>query len=407
MEYNYKKIKDIAKVYSGTTPSTSKSEYWNGSIKWITPAELQDGHNWYIYDTERKITEEAVQSKSLKMLKVGTILLTTRAPIGKVALAGETICTNQGFKNIECNTNVINPEFLYFWLLSKKKYLNSLGRGATFKEISKTIVENIQVPVPALNIQKEIVEVLKKSLFLIERRRVQIEALEQLTQSVFLEMFGDIANNPMNWETFRLDEIYEIIDGDRGKNYPKQNEFYDEGYCLFLNTGNVTKSGFNFDKTMFITKEKDEVLRKGKLERYDLILTTRGTVGNIAYYDDKVPYENVRINSGMVLLRKKADINPMFFTYYFRNPFVYKSLISGTAQPQMPISNLRNAKIFYPPQNLQSKFGDIVNKIENEKNLMKEALKQLEDNYYSLMQRAFKGELFTDKEVSNLYIREG
>lgn len=94
MKFKYKKIKDIAVVYSGTTPSTSKSEYWNGNIKWITPAELQDGHNWYIYDTERKITDEAVRSKNLKMLKKGTILLTTRAPIGKVALVGEVMCTH-------------------------------------------------------------------------------------------------------------------------------------------------------------------------------------------------------------------------------------------------------------------------------------------------------------------------
>lgn len=107
---------------------------------------------------------------------------------------------------------------------------------------------------------------------------------------------------------YTIGQLAEIIDGDRGKNYPKQDEFYPQGYCLFLNTGNVTKEGLIFEENQFITKEKDEALRKGKLKRGDIVYTTRGTVGNAGYYNSNVPYENVRINSGMVILRANVEI---------------------------------------------------------------------------------------------------
>lgn len=171
-----------------------------------------------------------------------------------------------------------------------------------------------------------------------------------------------------------MEDLYEIIDGDRGKNYPKQDEFYDSEYCLFLNAGNVTSKGFSFRKNAFITKEKDEVLRKGKLERKDIVVTTRGTVGNIAYYDETVQFENIRINSGMVILRQKKEINHIFFIEYFRNPIVCQSLISGSAQPQMPISSMKNANIYVPPIELQNEFAEFVRQVDKLKFEMENSL---------------------------------
>ena len=114
------------------------------------------------------------------------------------------------------------------------------------------------------------------------------------------------------------DAPLEIIDGDRGVNYPSQNEFSSSGHCLFLNAGNVTSIGFNFSDCAFITPEKDGLLRKGKLVRDDVVLTTRGTVGNVAYFDESVPFEHIRINSGMVILRAKPpDLDARFLTSLF------------------------------------------------------------------------------------------
>ena len=123
---------------------------------------------------------------------------------------------------------------------------------------------------------------------------------------------------------YQIGQLADIIDGDRGKNYPKQNEFFSEGYCLFLNAGNVTPTGFSFEENSFITQEKDNLLRKGKLQRGDIVYTTRGTVGNAALYSGTVPFENIRINSGMVILRCNEDVVDKRYLYqilkseYFR-----------------------------------------------------------------------------------------
>lgn len=112
----------------------------------------------------------------------------------------------------------------------------------------------------------------------------------------------------MSWTVETLDEApVKIIDGDRGKNYPTQNELLDEGYCLFLSATNVTKDGFAFDKCQFITEQKDHALRKGRVQRNDVILTTRGTLGNVAFYSEAVPFDHMRINSGMVTIQAEPD----------------------------------------------------------------------------------------------------
>ena len=146
-------IKEIGTVVGGATPKTDHDEYWGGSYRWITPAEL-DADSGYIYDSVRKLTKEGVESCSLQEMPVGTVILSSRAPIGKVAIAGNTFYCNQGFKNIICKKG-ITPRYLYTVLLLNVEYLNSLGRGATFKEISKGIVESIRIPVPSMELQEQ------------------------------------------------------------------------------------------------------------------------------------------------------------------------------------------------------------------------------------------------------------
>lgn len=112
----------------------------------------------------------------------------------------------------------------------------------------------------------------------------------------------------MNTCRMQMGDVATIIDGDRGSNYPKQDEFLDNGFCLFLNAGNVTSEGFIFENNSFISEDKDNALRKGKLRRGDIVYTTRGTIGNVAYYKDSVPFENIRINSGMIILRVNEEL---------------------------------------------------------------------------------------------------
>ena len=117
------------------------------------------------------------------------------------------------------------------------------------------------------------------------------------------------------------DAPLEIIDGDRGKNYPQHTDFADEGFCVFLNAGNVSESGFSFSNVQFIEQAKDDKLRKGKLKRDDVVMTTRGTIGNVAHYAQNIPFEHVRINSGMVIFR--CDLNRLLPQYLYHNTCAY------------------------------------------------------------------------------------
>ena len=159
-EWNFFKIKDIGKIISGSTPSTNIPEYWNGEYLWITPAELNDD-SFIVNSTDRKLTYLGVKASSLIELPIGTVLLSSRAPIGKVAIVGEKMFCNQGFKNIIPNEEV-NPIYLYYILKGKKEYLNFLGRGVTFKELSKEIVENISIKVPPIELQNKFAERIEK-----------------------------------------------------------------------------------------------------------------------------------------------------------------------------------------------------------------------------------------------------
>ena len=246
----------------------------------------------------------------------------------------------------------------------------SQATGASYPAVSDKIVRSALVPVYSYEEQKHIGEVLDKISDVIEKRRAELRDLDNLIKARFVEMFGDPVRNSKCLPVLPMTEVCEIIDGDRGKNYPKQEEFFEDEYCLFLNAKNVTSQGFNFSERMFITKEKDEVLRKGKLNRGDVVLTTRGTLGNIAFYTEDVPFENVRINSGMVILRmNRSIIDEGFFIEQFRMQVddIKKTVASGSAQPQLPISTMNKISVMMPDLNVQREFSGFVKQIDKSK----------------------------------------
>ena len=162
------------------------------------------------------------------------------------------------------------------------------------------------------------------------------------------------------------------------------------GFCLFLNAGNVTNTGFDFSKNQFISAEKDSQLRKGRLIRRDIVMTTRGTVGNVALFNDSVPFNVMRINSGMVLLRDYNNyINPFFFIQIVNCFKIVSAFLSGSAQPQLPILSMKNIKIPIPPLALQNRFADFVKQVDKTKFVMQQGLEKLELTYKALLQQYY------------------
>ena len=192
---------------------------------------------------------------------------------------------------------------------------------------------------------------------------------------------------------YTIGELAEIIDGDRGKNYPQQSEFMPEGYCLFLNTGNVTVSGFSFENNQFISKEKSDLLRKGKLKRRDIVYTTRGTVGNAGFFSERIPYEHIRINSGMVIIRPNESVVCTEFLYQILKSSDYRSYFqqycTGSAQPQLPIKNLSRIELNIPTLERQhqiakilSAYDDLIENNQKQIKLLEEAAQRLYKEWF-------------------------
>ena len=198
-----------------------------------------------------------------------------------------------------------------------------------------------------------------------------------------------------------------IIDGDRGVNYPNGDDFSDSGYCLFLSAKNVTKSGFKFEETSFISKEKDESLSKGKAHRNDLLLTTRGTIGNVAFFNATVPFDNIRINSGMVILRTDLDIiSPSYLYNAFNSPILNKSVKRtsfGSAQPQLTVTGIKKFTFPHPALPEQEKIAAFLTSVDDRIDQLKRKKSLLQDYKKGAMQKLFSQELRFKDEQGNPY----
>ena len=187
------KLSKLGEIVSGSTPKTGTAEYWDGDICWITPAEL-NSMSGIVYDSKKKITEAGRNSCSLRLMPINTVILSSRAPIGKVAILGKEMCCNQGFKNIICNEKIL-PKYLYYLLAYNTDYLNSLGRGATFKEISKKIVEDIRISLPSIEQQAKFItfsEQVDKSKFTLQNNIISLMNLwYNINQYVCERTYGE------------------------------------------------------------------------------------------------------------------------------------------------------------------------------------------------------------------------
>lgn len=379
------RLGDVCTVVSGTTPKSNHSGYWDGNLNWVTPAELTDESDT-IYETQRKITSQAVIDSSLKSFPAGTVLLSSRAPIGKVAIAGTEMYCNQGFKNLICSEKIYN-RYLYHFLKNKTAYLNSLGRGATFKEISKSIVENIEIPLPSLEEQREIAAVLDKVSDLINKRRQQLEKLDLLVKARFVEMFGTLLHPTKEFKYDVLKNLCKkITDGKHGGCVPQQGT-----KRYFIGAKEIFDDAVHYETAPEISIEDFEKdYKRCNLEIGDfLIVNTGATIGKSAIAcDPKTEY--TLLQKSVALLKVKSELlNVIFLKYCYRvNDSMYK-VESASAQPNLLLSKINTTSIYVPPIDLQNQFANFVNQTEKTKTAVKESLEKLETLKKALMQEYF------------------
>ena len=245
--------------------------------------------------------------------------------------------------------NELLPEYLMLWFSRPEfdRYARFKSHGSVREIMDWDEMCKVELPVPSIDKQRSIVKAYQTITERIELKRRINDNLANTEQAILVET---VINN--HTVPTALGDLVDFIDGDRGKNYPTFDEFTSTGYCLFLNASNVTSTGFNFDNCMFVSEEKDKLMNKGHLSPYDIVLTSRGTLGNVALYDKHIKYENVRINSGMLIIRPKTKRLSPYFIYALLKSSYMKAAIerfkSGSAQPQLPIKDLQKITFEIP-----------------------------------------------------------
>ena len=386
------RLGDICEIVSGTTPKSSIPEYWDGDINWVTPAELND-KTIIIYESQRKITEQAVKDSSLKSFPAGTVLLSSRAPIGKVAIAGVEMYCNQGFKNLICSDKIHN-KYLFWFLKDRTDYLNSLGRGATFKEISKSIVENIEIPLPSIGEQKQYATTLDKLSALISLRKQQLAKLEELVKARFVEMFGDPEINPMNWVVV---PISDVINGTVSNGFfAKRDEYCENGNVQVLGVVNIVNRMYSNTNNLPKANGSDIDVKKYQVKYGDMLFCRSSLVaegiGKASIVPRGVP-SNTLFECHVIRLPLNTErCVPEFVQVLSTTAFFRKQVISQSKTATMTTisqDGILKSKIILPPVELQREFLNFIEKIQYSKLTIQQSLDKLELLKKSLMQEYF------------------
>ena len=382
--WEYKKLGEICQIVTGSTPKTSVQEYWGGKYPWVTPAELKG--DVFIDDTERHITDEAVAHANVTLLPIGTVLLSSRAPIGKVAITTREMYCNQGFKNLICSDTIFN-KYLYFWLKGKTDYLNSLGRGATFKEISKSIVENIQIPLPPIQSQQSIVSELDKINELICLKKEQLKDYDNLAQSIFYEMFGDPVANDKKWDIESLGKVCDVRDGTHDS-----PQYLQESPYILITSKNLVNGKIDYSNVNYISEEDYIAINKrSQVDDGDIIMAMIGTIGNpiiVKLEEHKFCIKNVALikffNDSLVSNKYVHSLlnNESYLTFI-------KSQNKGGTQKFVALGTIRKLPIPIPPLSFQQQFAQRIELIEKQKAEVQRTIADLETLLASRMQYWF------------------
>lgn len=385
---------EVAKIVSGATPKTGVEEYWDGDVRWATPADLSKLDGAYITDTPRKLTVAGVRSCATTVLPKGSVLLSSRAPIGHVAINAVPMATNQGFKSLVTGPSV-DAKFLYHWLKSKTDYLQSLGNGATFKELSKKTTENIQIPLPPLDEQRRIAAILDHADALRTKRHQLLTQLDTLTQSIFHDMFGDPSVNPFGYSTATVGSLAsKFRDGPFGSNL-KSSHYAPKGVPV-VRLQNIGIGRYLEANRVFVGLEHYSKLVKHDCMPGDVLIGTLGEPNLRACIQPPT----------MPLALNKADCIQMrvdtskavadFVCWLLNMPgtlALANALVHGQTRSRISMGRLRELRVPVPPLDSQHEFARRAAAVSSRRSSAIAALSADDELFASVQSRAFRGEL--------------
>ena len=319
-------IGDLGTVVGGATPSTKNTEnYDGGTIPWITPKDLAGFSGRFISRGERNITEQGLKNCSTQLMPAHTVLFSSRAPIGYIAIANQEVCTNQGFKSVVPNEDT-DYMFLYYLLKYNKDKIESLGSGTTFKEVSGSTMRGIEVSVPEIiEEQRQIASVLSALDDKIEKNTEVNENLEQQIETILLKTIDNANTQPV-----KLGD-YLYIKGRIGWKGLKKSEYLPVSDYRIINGESLTLSGIDWNKAGYISAERYEESPEIMLNIGDILLSKDGTIGKIGYVDKLETPTSVA--SGIFVIRntRQAEISTQFI-YYLLKSRLFKAFITSRTE---------------------------------------------------------------------------
>ena len=393
MSYKKVKISDIGKIVSGATPKTKDVDNYGGSIAWITPADLSGYTSKYISHGSRNITQKGYDSCSTHLMPRGTVLFSSRAPIGYVAIAENPICTNQGFKSIVPNDD-IDSEFLYYQLQYLRKKIQEKGSGTTFKEISGKVLGETDIVVPSLEEQSRIVahieELFSELDKAVDTLKTIKEQLDVYRQAVLKDAFSDFEKK----DSIRNLTMV-VTSGSRG-----WAKYYSNSGALFVRIGNLTHSGIDIDfrDIQHITPPDNAEGVRTRLQPNDVLVSITADLGSIGFVSEKV--EEAYINQHIALVRFQNPVQGRFMAWYLRSEYGQKDLLKnkrGGGKLGLGLDDIRDTPV---PIVDDITAKEIVDKVEEQLSVcdsiektVDTALAQADAMRQSILKQVFEGKI--------------
>ena len=368
------RIKDIGEVVGGGTPRTDTPEYWNGNIPWLSPVDLSNYSNIFISKGQNNITELGLKKSSTKLLPKDTVLLSSRAPIGYLAIAENEICTNQGFKSIICDKKKVVPLFLYYYLKLNIEQLKSFASGATFPELSGNTLKKIKIQLPPLPTQQKIASILSAYDNLIQNYKKQIEALQTAASELYKEWFvrfrfpgyqtTKFENGiPKGWKVEKLTKLVEI-------KYGKDHSKLDDGNIPVYGSGGIMR-----------------YCNKALYDKETVLIPRKGSLNNIMYANR--PLWTVDTMFYSIMLRK----NFAKYLYYVLSKIDMESFNAGAALPSMTTEILSHFKIIVPDNKTLELFDNKIALIFTQIDNLQQQITNLTQQRNLLLPRLMSGKL--------------
>lgn len=377
----------LGEIVGGATPSTKCEDYYGGSIPWITPKDLSSFKGRYITSGERNITEKGLASCSAQMMPKDAVLFTSRAPIGYVAIASQSVCTNQGFKSIVVNEKA-DPLFVYYLLKYNKDAIEAMGSGTTFKEVSGKTMRAVKVRIPLdVSYQKRIAAVLDSLDTKIENNERINDNLEQQAHSYFQELFVD--NASPEWTTGTISDLGTVVGGSTPSK--AKPEYYTESGIAW-----ITPKDLSINESKFISHGENDITELGLknssaaiMPEGTVLFSSRAPIGYIA-----IAAGEVTTNQGFKSVVPKPEIGTPFVYFFLKNTLpVIEGMASGSTFKEVSGSTMKNVPAVIPDAEILAKFSDFCAPVFAQQRTLEEQNQSLAKLRDSLLPKLMSGEI--------------